>query len=369
MKRLFLKILLLIPILACGENAWALPELVRYGYNNCTSCHYSPSGGGVLTPYGREFSANTLSMFDGGGSFMFGAVPTPSWLALQGDISSLNLVETDPDTGKATPSHIWMQEDMEGALVFNHFVIEGTIGRQDSAPAPENSQYFSRSFYVDYKPTEQISIRAGKFLRNFGINSSDHETAVKADLGFDVGDETYNLEYAWLGKNLSFFATAVFGRPDDPSLNAETGAVLNASYFFGGSNRVGFSYSYGSNNLADRNVFGPYFALGFTKKLSLLSEFDFQRNYASTFVVPAWGYADYQRLDYEITQGLHLYTIQNFSELDFSDPSVRDEGYGFGIQYFPVAHIETRLVMERRRETSVSSNYGNWYYFDFHFYP
>jgi hypothetical protein len=356
-------------LLTSIESAWALPELVRYGYNNCTSCHYSPSGGGVLTPYGREFSENTLSMFDANGSFLFGAIKPPNWLALQGDFSSLNLVQTDPVTGTATPSHIYMQEDLEAALVFKHFTIDGTIGRQDSAPAPQNNELLNRRFYVDYKPTERFSLRAGKFLRNYGINFSDHEIAVKQDLGFDQGSETYNVEGAWLGEHLSLFVTGVFGRPDDPSLNAESGAVINASYFFGGSNRVGFSYAYGTNNLADRNVFGPYFALGFTKHLSLLSEFDFQRNFASTFVVPEWGLADYQRLDYEILQGLHLYTVQNFSQFDFSNPSVRDEGYGFGIQYFPIAHIETRLVWERRRMTSVSADYGNWYYFDFHFYP
>ena len=358
-----------ILILVSARNAWAFPELVRYGYNNCIACHYSPSGGGILTPYGREFSANTLSMFNANGAFLFGAVKPPNWLALQGEFSSLNLITTDPVTQTATPSHIFMQEDLEGALVFKKFVIDGTIGRQDSAPAPQNNEFFTRRFFVQYKPTNQTSIRAGKFLRDFGINSSDHETAVKQGLGFDQGSETYNIEGAWLGEKVTVFLTGDFGRPDDLSLNAEKGVVLNGSYFFGGSNRVGLSYAYGTNSLANRNVFGPYWALGFTKHFSLLSEFDFQRNFESTFDNPQWGYADYQRLDYEILQGLHLYMLQNFSQLDFSNPGVRDEGYGFGIQYFPIAHVETRLVWERRRSASVSPDYGNWYYFDFHFYP
>jgi hypothetical protein len=137
----------------------------------------------------------------------------------------------------------------------------------------------------------------------------------------------------------------------------------------GGSNRLGFSYAYGSTNLADRNVFGPYAVLGFTRRFFLISEYDFQRNFASTFDVPQWGIADYQRLDYELVKGLHLYVVQNFSQLDFSSPGVRDEGYGVGTQIFPLAHFETRLVWERRRTTSVSSLFENWYYFDFHFYP
>jgi hypothetical protein len=172
--------------LLLSQTSWALPEFVRYGYNNCTACHYSPSGGGVLNPYGREFSANTLSMIDGGGPFLFGAVNLPSWLAMQGELSTLNLRDNDPATNTTTPTNIFMQEDLEAALVSKHFVLDATIGRQDSAPSP-HSEFFSRRFYLDYKPTDQISIRAGKFLRNYGINTDDHETEVKEGLGFDQG--------------------------------------------------------------------------------------------------------------------------------------------------------------------------------------
>jgi hypothetical protein len=101
--------------LLLSQTSWALPEFVRYGYNNCTACHYSPSGGGVLNPYGREFSANTLSMIDGGGPFLFGAVNLPSWLAMQGELSTLNLRDNDPATNTTTPTNIFMQEDLEAA--------------------------------------------------------------------------------------------------------------------------------------------------------------------------------------------------------------------------------------------------------------
>ena len=35
-------------------SAWAYPEMVRHNYPNCTSCHVSPSGGGVLTLVAKE---------------------------------------------------------------------------------------------------------------------------------------------------------------------------------------------------------------------------------------------------------------------------------------------------------------------------
>jgi hypothetical protein len=33
--------------------AFALPTMIRLGYNSCAACHLSPQGGGLLTPYGK----------------------------------------------------------------------------------------------------------------------------------------------------------------------------------------------------------------------------------------------------------------------------------------------------------------------------
>ena len=46
-----------------ASAAQAFPEMVRYGYVNCTSCHVSLSGGGLLTDYGREIAREKLAMF------------------------------------------------------------------------------------------------------------------------------------------------------------------------------------------------------------------------------------------------------------------------------------------------------------------
>src|SRR5580692_4135785 len=45
----------------CGLVGWqvtqppaaALPTMIRLGYTNCSACHFSPQGGGLLTLYGR----------------------------------------------------------------------------------------------------------------------------------------------------------------------------------------------------------------------------------------------------------------------------------------------------------------------------
>ena len=104
------------------NQAHAYPELVRHGYVNCTSCHVSPTGGGILTSYGRQLSAEILSSSarEGEGDFIYGALGLPEWLDLGGDLRS---VVTYRDTPLIRQSQlILMQADLEAVLHYEEFL-------------------------------------------------------------------------------------------------------------------------------------------------------------------------------------------------------------------------------------------------------
>jgi len=46
-------VLLLSLLLVPSSSTFALPTMIRLGYNNCAACHVTPQGGGLLTPYGK----------------------------------------------------------------------------------------------------------------------------------------------------------------------------------------------------------------------------------------------------------------------------------------------------------------------------
>ncbi len=48
-----LSVLLLSLLLVPSSSTFALPTMIRIGYNNCAACHVTPQGGGLLTPYGK----------------------------------------------------------------------------------------------------------------------------------------------------------------------------------------------------------------------------------------------------------------------------------------------------------------------------
>jgi hypothetical protein len=43
----------LLSSLIPSASTFALPTMIRLGYNNCAACHVTPQGGGLLTPYGK----------------------------------------------------------------------------------------------------------------------------------------------------------------------------------------------------------------------------------------------------------------------------------------------------------------------------
>lgn len=79
-------IVALAVLLAAPAAAAAYPQLqLSTGATRCAECHVAPSGGGLLTDYGRSESSDTLSG-RGDGAFLHGAWTPPDWLTLGGDL-------------------------------------------------------------------------------------------------------------------------------------------------------------------------------------------------------------------------------------------------------------------------------------------
>lgn len=354
-------------------SAFAFPEMVRHNYVNCMTCHASPSGGGVLTQYGRELSKEVLSTSgkDGEQQFAYGVVKTPEWLNMGGDFRGMAFYRDSPTAteGRAFP----MQTDIEAAIAYKKMIVAGMLGyKGEKTPISEPfiKKIISRRHYINYRPTDEISLRGGRFQANYGINTPDHVITIKRGLGWDQGTETYNVETAYIGERFNVFATGIFGRPDAPELNRETGGTLTGSVVFFDSLKTGVSYFYGTNKLASRQVAGPWGILGFTPHFFLLTEFDFQglTPKSGPLLSRQWGMVEYNRLDYEFFQGFHGYLTQELSRLDFGNPDTLSKAYGIGIQFFPRPHLELNLSWQIQTVATVQG------YTDFgallvHFYP
>lgn len=332
----------------------AFPELISHGYTSCVSCHVSPTGGGIVTPYGRALSDEAISIWSGSETetqFLNGKVTLPPWLLLGGDIRAAQLHKDDPTIRKGVI--IFMQADLEAVASINEWKIAGTFGL---AQGKEKGTFTgeSRRHYISYQATEKLSARVGKFFPAFGIKTPDHVIFTRKDLGWDQGNETYNAEMIYLSERYEIFLDGIYGKIDDSKAAREKGGSARFSYNFLDSFNVGFSYFQGQTEESNREIFGIFGILGFTESSSLLSEIDFQKTKKNGDIQN--GRVFYNKFSYGIWKGFNATATAQQSHLNILQPDLLKNYYGLGFQAFPKAHYEIQFEWQWRQDPLVSKD-------------
>lgn len=182
--------IILFILMFATVRAMGFPEMVRHGYPNCVSCHFSPSGGGLLNAYGKVQSEELLA------TWKLGIEPKPAPLTLG---SQLRVLQVQSDTKKAfRRAFVLMQADMEAAVTYDRFTVVGTMGSDGGKP-------FSRRHYVIGKINDAIHLRIGKLMPFFGLGLPDHNLAIRQ--GFEPGSERYAIETGVIYESGNTFAT------------------------------------------------------------------------------------------------------------------------------------------------------------------
>lgn len=348
--------------------AFGYPENIRHGYVNCTTCHVSPNGGGILTPYGRSLSREVISTWgtEAETKWMYFVEP-PDWLNLGGNIRWIQ-------TRKDTPTYrqdrfILMQADFEAAATYDKFSFVGTLGRSEfDRPKTVGEFLVSHRHYLMYKHSDEITFRAGRFLQAFGLAVGDHTVVTRRTLGFDQNRETYNVEASYIGEKYDLYVTLNLGRIDQPSYKRERGASVRGSMQTNEKYKYGLGYYFGHNENSDRQLFGPYALVALIKPLVFLQETDFIRT-ASGSGADYWGLAHYAKLDFEPIQGLHFFLMEDFYRGDFRNALTVTNSFGAGIQFFPRPHFELIAQFQRMKILAVDPNhYNDYLWLQMHFY-
>lgn len=205
----------------CAGVAQAYPQWqFSAGVTRCDSCHYAPAGGGLLTSYGRDESADTLSTFTGDGAFLYGSIKTPSWLAIGGDLRGAFVSQDIGDPSGTSTAFFPMQADLEARLYLGlNFSVYGVGGlrgqvRQNSDLVPEqnyqpisDSRFISREHWLQWK-YQGWYVRGGRFYAPFGLRLAEHVTYIRRDLGFDLLEESYNISGGFIGQQWELHLTA-----------------------------------------------------------------------------------------------------------------------------------------------------------------
>jgi hypothetical protein len=213
-------------LLLGAAGADAEPMFLSKQYNRCTSCHYSATGGGLLTPYGRSLSRQELSTKDPFDPTV--PPPPPSkreeaflWGAL-GDLLGPVQVGIDLrpshmalDVGGPTSSTMdfFMTADFIAALRTHGFTAYGEVGRKP-AIGTQPAGVYSYEHWIGYQSSGGLGLRAGRFYPAYGIRFADHSDFNRAPLGFEYYDQDYALEVSHTGERHLLQVSVGPGRAD-----------------------------------------------------------------------------------------------------------------------------------------------------------
>ena len=194
-----------LSFLAAGgaQRASAEPTFLSKQYPRCTACHYSASGGGLLTPYGRSLSREEISTFGrqgaggvpGGGArgeegFLFGALSSESPVQLGLDVRPSHLAVDV--AGRALPDrNFLMNLDLQAAWRQGRWTAYGTLGRE---PARGGARPVSYEHWVAYQATDGLSVRGGRFLPAYGVRFADHTSFTREGLDLAQDGQVYGVE-------------------------------------------------------------------------------------------------------------------------------------------------------------------------------
>ena len=186
-----------------ADPAFAEPTFLSKQYPRCTACHYSVSGGGLLTPYGRSLSREAISTFGRQGAgvepapgatgeegFLFGALSSESPFQLGLDIRPSQLRVGTPGR-EVSKRNFLMTLDLQAAWQRDRWKAYGTVGRQ---PRGRGGRLVSYEHWIAYQVREGVSVRGGRFLPAYGVRFADHTSFTRAGLQLAQDDQIYGVE-------------------------------------------------------------------------------------------------------------------------------------------------------------------------------
>ncbi len=365
--------LLLIGVLWAQQSA-AFPEMIRHGYIHCNSCHVSIAGSGLLSEYGRSLSRELLSQYgsEGEEKLAYGLVSPPAWLQVGADVRFLQYFSESKSASRAR--FLIMQVDVDASAQLGRYRVFGAIGRVEPRVSnPGFKDYISSPRHgveillSEKESIQRVAVRMGRFMPTYGIGVAEHTFFIRSLLGFQPGEERNSVELAWNDDSHAVVATAIASRNQNNKKLAESGGVIQASTAIGERSKVGVNYYQSQRDDGagqyTRKILGAYALVGFTEKVYGLLEID-----RPQLSVGATGLVEMFKLGYELRQGLQIFAVHEFANLDTRQSNPKKDAYSIGMEWFPRPHWDLYSLYRQERDTSRGNDFQDQVWLIAHFY-
>jgi len=359
--------LVLLAMVTAASPLAAEPMFLSRQYNRCTSCHYSATGGGLLTPYGRSLSRQELSTT---GRSPAGTAPTTPghgeeaflYGALGDSLGPLDLgFDTRPShvridsSGVTSTMDLLMTADLQAAFRSHGFTLYGNFGRQ---PLFAGTRYDSYEWWAQYESEKGLGIRAGRFMPAYGINFADHTSFNRAGLGFDFFDQLLGVELSHSGGHHLLQVALAPGRAESILHGNEDGrqAFTTTGRFqfdTSSSSALVVSGQYHAKADLEPETAGGGLAFGFSplRRLTVWTEADLKQQSGNS---GAPLYVLLNETSFEVYRGIWLKFSPQL-QTTYGDTSGGTWRLGFAAEFLPRTHwhAEIDYYRDEGRVTSI----------------
>lgn len=347
----------------------AFPEMIRNHYVNCSSCHVSQSGGGVLNSYGRSLSYELLSASgsdkEARAFYSIDPETTGTWFNMGGDVRSVQTHFEDATikTGK------WfvMQAGIDIAINLNKWTGMMTLGKMNTND--NTVRAVSPKYYLSYQLSDEFSVRAGRTIPVFGLQIPQHIFLVKDNLLIGEDTERDSVETFWNGEEWNFTAAYAKSFKSSAVGDEEKSVSMRIAKTLNDSSKVGLNFWSGDAVTFKRMMVGVDGVFGFTEKFYMLTEVDHVSTQTKPGEIETKSVYELLKLGYEFKKGVHGQVVQQFGKPNTSDSSIETQSYGLGALWYPRPHFEFEVLWQKQRTLGVLPDaYADFAYLLAHYY-
>jgi hypothetical protein len=250
--------------------AWARPNQIRLGYDNCAACHVSPTGGGLLTTYGVGIdAAQNLKPQDLNESEF--AARDLRWLAYDVRLS-LSLDREPPDaTGYGFSTGVRSAFGLGGhRLVYAASLSSPTLARTRTSGAV--SVRMSK-FYWLFQPKDGVSLTVGRDDLPNG-NGSGSLSFARRTTTPSVTTTPTQVKLSWWNDRwqVTTYGFGPDGNETSPQFEAYGAGAMVGADVWKDRAVVGISTRASRAGAYDRNAASAFLRIGFTKHLGVVLE-------------------------------------------------------------------------------------------------
>ena len=357
----------------------AYPQFIAHGYNSCITCHYNPFGNGPVNDYGRAVGGTMVSsrgFYDENKpedliaketGFFFKEASNKHFrpfVGYRGMLLKNNLGE-----GSEKTEYINMQVDANLVVKFgekDNYILSGTVGY---APVPRSlkntssgqsmDEYRSREYYAGFRPTPEWGIYAGFMDKPFGIRVAEHNAYSRMTPLLTMNDQSHGVLLHYTNPNFETGFNLFVGNLGNPKDVQTKGLSTIFEYTLFEKHRIGLSLMKEKNDYMNLTAVALHTRSQLSYGTSLLFELGKVDKEPTT---GSWKKSEY----YTLLQN-HIKAFRGFYILNSIEyyKSSLDRNYrvrfGPGVQYFPMAKIETRLdVYNTRNFSDDASTSDKW---------